>query len=287
MEKQYKYGFVYIWYDRGRKMYYIGSHWGTEDDGYICSSNWMRDAYRRRPEDFQKLNGQPSRRILMRIYSSRLNLLEEEQYWLNMIKNEKMAIRNSSSQKRKNVRYYNITKVVQRSWHYDDEKRKSVGEKVSIAKKGKSIGPQPQKGSAISKAKKGKALTEEHKVALRVPKSTGAHSDERKTLISEKSKEFWNSPEGIALKEKRKIEGRSEESKLRLSQTLKEKGHKPSQEAIQSSIKKCSKTYKVISPSGEEMTITNLKQFCRKNGLIDINMVRSSGSKGWKAYLIN
>lgn len=25
-----KYGFVYIWYDRKRKMYYIGSHYGTE-----------------------------------------------------------------------------------------------------------------------------------------------------------------------------------------------------------------------------------------------------------------
>ena len=42
-----KYGFVYIWYDKKRKMYYIGSHWGTDDDGYICSSNRMRDAYRR------------------------------------------------------------------------------------------------------------------------------------------------------------------------------------------------------------------------------------------------
>ena len=46
---QEKYGFIYIWYDNFRKMYYIGRHWGTEDDGYICSSNRMRDAYRRRP----------------------------------------------------------------------------------------------------------------------------------------------------------------------------------------------------------------------------------------------
>ena len=31
-----KYGFVYLWYDRKRKMFYIGSHWTTETDGYIC-----------------------------------------------------------------------------------------------------------------------------------------------------------------------------------------------------------------------------------------------------------
>ena len=33
-----KYGFVYIWFDRKHKRYYIGCHWGHEDDGYVCSS---------------------------------------------------------------------------------------------------------------------------------------------------------------------------------------------------------------------------------------------------------
>lgn len=39
--------------------YYIGSHWGTEDDGYICSSKNMRDNYRYRPHDFQTTNNYP------------------------------------------------------------------------------------------------------------------------------------------------------------------------------------------------------------------------------------
>jgi len=30
-----KYGFVYIWFDRKHKRYYIDSHWGKEDDSYI------------------------------------------------------------------------------------------------------------------------------------------------------------------------------------------------------------------------------------------------------------
>ena len=49
-----KYGFVYIWFDKKHKMYYIGCHWGTETDGYICSSNRMKNAYRRRPKDFKR-----------------------------------------------------------------------------------------------------------------------------------------------------------------------------------------------------------------------------------------
>jgi len=72
-------GFVYIWYDRKRKMYYIGSHWGTEDDGYICSSNRMRDAYRRRPQDFK-------RRIVERVITDRNTLLEIEEKWLKRVK---------------------------------------------------------------------------------------------------------------------------------------------------------------------------------------------------------
>ena len=27
-----KHGFVYIWFDRKHRRFYIGSHWGTEDD---------------------------------------------------------------------------------------------------------------------------------------------------------------------------------------------------------------------------------------------------------------
>ena len=86
-----KYGFVYVWYDRWRKMFYVGSHWGTEDDGYICSSNRMRDAYRRRPNDFK-------RRVIARV-DDRLELLDEEFKWLDLI-----------SEKELGKKYYNLEK---------------------------------------------------------------------------------------------------------------------------------------------------------------------------------
>ena len=79
-----KYGFVYIWYDKKHKRYYIGSHWGTENDGYICSSRWMRKAYRRRPNDFK-------RRIIARVYESKNALLDKEHEWMLLIKDEELG----------------------------------------------------------------------------------------------------------------------------------------------------------------------------------------------------
>jgi hypothetical protein len=49
-----KYGFVYIWFDRKHKRFYIGCHWGKENDGYVCSSPWMKQAYKHRPQDFKR-----------------------------------------------------------------------------------------------------------------------------------------------------------------------------------------------------------------------------------------
>jgi hypothetical protein len=96
-----KYGFVYIWYDRKRKMFYIGCHWGTEDDGYICSSNRMRDAYRRRPQDFK-------RRILKRV-DDRTSLLEREHDWLKLISESELG-----------TKYYNLSKKHYGHWSHTD-----------------------------------------------------------------------------------------------------------------------------------------------------------------------
>lgn len=113
-----KYGFVYVWYDRWRKMFYVGSHWGTEDDGYICSSNRMRDAYRRRPNDFK-------RRVIARV-DDRLELLDEEFKWLDLI-----------SEKELGKKYYNLEKRKFGHWSTDKRKLKTVGDKISSALRGK------------------------------------------------------------------------------------------------------------------------------------------------------
>lgn len=117
---QEKYGFVYLWFDKKRKKYYLGSHWGTENDGYICSSNSMRQAYKRRPGDFR-------RRILSRIISSRKDTFIKEGEWLSLIKVEELG-----------RKYYNFkNKIYDKTWYIDEDKKKSVGEKISRANKGK------------------------------------------------------------------------------------------------------------------------------------------------------
>jgi hypothetical protein len=75
-------GFIYIWRDKIRNMYYVGSHDGTIDDGYISSSHWLTAEVRYRPADFK-------RRILK--YVDLLNLKLEEYKFINLIKDDEFG----------------------------------------------------------------------------------------------------------------------------------------------------------------------------------------------------
>lgn len=112
-----KYGFVYLWFDRKHKRFYIGCHWGSTDDSYICSSPWMKAAYKRRPEDFK-------RRILNTNISTRKELFEQELHWLSMIK--KSEIRPYA----KTPRYYNLS-LSNGHWILSEEKSLTVRQKLS------------------------------------------------------------------------------------------------------------------------------------------------------------
>ena len=111
-----KYGFVYLWRDNKHNRYYIGSHWGTIDDGYICSSNWMRDAYKRRPQDFK-------RKILTTNILERKLTRDIESVWLSLIKEDELG-----------KKYYNFRNKAYENWSDDEKKRikisKSISEKI-------------------------------------------------------------------------------------------------------------------------------------------------------------
>lgn len=173
-----KYGFVYIWFDRHHKRYYIGSHWGTIDDGYVCSSTWMRNAMRMRPSDFK-------RRIIKTNIPSRGDTFEAEHHYLQMIKESEIKPANS------NPRYYNISRTTKEPWYKTPEGIKTVGAKISAAKKGKSVPAPPDRGAKISAAKKGKKFSEQHKEALRQAKIGTIRSEEAKRKTSESLKKNW------------------------------------------------------------------------------------------------
>lgn len=48
-ERRNSFRFVYAWHDRRHGKYYIGSHMGKVDDGYVCISKSMNKAYAESP----------------------------------------------------------------------------------------------------------------------------------------------------------------------------------------------------------------------------------------------
>jgi len=155
-----KYGFVYLWYDKKHKRFYVGSHWGTEDDGYICSSNWMNKSYKRRPKDFK-------RRILSKIYTNRKDLYAEETRFLHMIKEDEIK-----------TRYYNLNIKGAAHWtatSYDNvcrkikdthwTKRSDVDEIKSKLSKSNKLAYENDSTliERIAEANRGKILSKSHK----------------------------------------------------------------------------------------------------------------------------
>ena len=185
-----KYGFIYLWYDRKRKMFYLGSHWGNIDDGYICSSNRMRKAYRRRPSDFK-------RRIIQNNVS-RETLLDEEHKWLDKIPDDELG-----------KRYYNLRKHKWGHWSTDENRRLNVGQKISEKNKGRKAWNKNVPMSQKTKDKLSKAISKtmtlEHRKLLSEKCSVWKHTDEAKQKISQRK--GWNHSEKTKEKIRSKLKG--------------------------------------------------------------------------------
>ena len=173
-------GFIYIWRDKKHNRYYVGSHWGTEDDGYICSSTWMLQAYRKRPQDFK-------RRIVARVMTNKRDLLEEEHRWLQMMKPEEM----------KGLRYYNLKNCKDNFWHCDPDQSLTVKQKIAKTLTGQKQSEETKRKRAESMRKawaegrtngmRGKTHTDEYRARL-----SEMHKGSAKPAISEKLKKAWN-----------------------------------------------------------------------------------------------
>ena len=176
-----KYGFVYIWRDRKRNMYYIGCHWGTEHDGYVCSSNRMRDAYRRRPEDF--------RRRILKKNIPRESLLEEEFKWLYLIPDDQLG-----------KKYYNLYKKHFGHWANNPDSKLSVGEKLSKLKLGRPGNKHTEESKQKirnARAKQnppslGHKHSEETKQKMKKPKPTRSSEHCKKISDAKKGLVPWN-----------------------------------------------------------------------------------------------
>lgn len=189
-EEKIRYGFVYIWFDRKHRRFYIGSHWGTEDDGYICSSRWMRKSYRRRPEDFK-------RRIIKTNILTKQALCNEEQRYLNMIKPEEIRIR-----------YYNLVTRGGR-WDKNNEKRKGHSKETK---------------QRMSIAAKGKPKSQEHKDKIAATLTGRPTTDKQKQAASEYNltKRNYSDPE-FRTKMSEAAKNRSPEHRAKLAESTKKR----------------------------------------------------------------
>ena len=192
-----KYGFVYVWRDRKNKMFYVGCHWGLESDSYVCSSERMRSAYRRRPDDFK-------RRIVQRVYAREL-LLTEEHKWLSQIKDEELG-----------KKFYNLNKQHFGHWSANPDAR-TIAQKISDA---------PGRREKIAAAHKGKTLTPEHREKLRQAKLGKKQSLEliaKRTIGIRNATKFYSKEAREKIGNTHRGKVLSEEHKEKLSRNHKSK----------------------------------------------------------------
>lgn len=77
--------FIYIWFNKVKRMFYIGKHFGSINDGYICSSKKMMQEYKKRPSDFR-------RKILTYVIDTTgYEILNAELKWMSYINDENLG----------------------------------------------------------------------------------------------------------------------------------------------------------------------------------------------------
>ena len=187
-----KTGFIYIWYDKKHQRYYIGSHLGDENDGYICSSRWMKQSYKRRPDDFK--------RRIIRKNIPKSGLKEEESKWLALIQTEELG-----------KKYYNLSKIMNgNGWEKNKARSEETKRKISQSLIGnipwnKGVPMTDDQKTNLSVKNLGKKHTDETKMKLsKLGKGNKGrrgmpHTDEYKKKQSERMKEIWKKRKGNLL----------------------------------------------------------------------------------------
>lgn len=267
-----KYGFIYLWFDKKYKRYYVGCRWGNINDEYICSSPWMKRSYKNRPNDFK-------RRIIKTNIQSRIELFDEELRYLKMIKPSEIKPHNP------NPKYYNLNITNNEMWHKYPDNIKTVGQKISQSKKGKNTGPRdPSVGIAISQSKKKNiairgGFTQEHKDNIAKAHLGKTLSKEEKQKISIRIQEEWNN--GVRKRKEPVITMNREDQGKLCSQQLKSRWADPEwaanqKERLKQGAKnrpprsnetklKVSKNYLITYFDDSTFIINGIKPYCEEN----------------------
>lgn len=133
-------------------MFYVGSHLGSLNDGYVGSNKKLKDTYHHRPDDFK-------RRIL---YFHPVNdwksLLEREQYWLNFIRDDELT-----------KKYYNFKKYAMGGGIKGIIRGEEYCKKISASLKGRPKSEEHKQ--KIREVRLGTKTSEEAKIKMRISHS--------------------------------------------------------------------------------------------------------------------
>ena len=223
-----KYGFVYIWRDRKHKRYYIGSHWGFENDGYICSSHQMRKSYNRRPKDFK--------RRTLQIIEDRTILYNIETKWLRLAEKNKDRYYNRNFNANHWSAYPENVKTLP---HKISHKTKEAMQRPDVKEKYKAGLEKRNTRSSDPEVREKRRQTMKKTMAEKFPEQNRRKkltSEQRKEYYSNKAKEIWSKPgykekvgpkisEGLKGVKNRLGHTNSDEHRKKISESLKGKVH--------------------------------------------------------------
>jgi hypothetical protein len=165
-------GFVYLWHDTFRDTWYVGSHKGTTDDGYVCGPRWMRHVRRLRLQHFRR------RVIEWHDSISTKELRARERRWLVMIREDELG-----------TKYYNVSRLAT-GWTKGEKRSLESRKRVGDAQRGKKRGPySEERRKNISAAKLGHKHSEERRAnqsmeVLARPKLTCPHCGDTFTTLN-------------------------------------------------------------------------------------------------------
>ena len=164
--------FVYCWTDHDTGKLYVGSHKGTTDDGYVCSSKYMLEEYMRRREDF-------TRQIIA--HGTEEDIRKFEATLLQKVNAKECDL------------FYNRTNADGKFYPIPGPQSKEHIAKRSaalIGNKGRRGQPQSEETKRkISESLKGRKLSQQHRENMKGKREGGwTHSEETKKKISRTKK---------------------------------------------------------------------------------------------------
>ena len=131
--------FVYLWFDKSRKMFYVGQHSGSYNDQYTTSSRWLAGEIKYRSHDFK--------RRIIKTFSTKNEAQIYEGYLLTLIKDSEWGTKyyNFKQGKPKGIPPWNAGKTNVYSKHTLDKMSKAKLGQV-LPTKGKHTNHSAQNG---------------------------------------------------------------------------------------------------------------------------------------------